>query len=139
MFIFNQSTTLSLTLFITALANIKVRKMSDKFFFKGRQDARASHIKYGYKAKDEAKLGTKKRPLDLIVTTQARKQELLDVLESAQIVGTVTLDTSEGAIESTAALTALLNKQQTVTVQKVPNRNEPCICGSGKKYKKCCG
>ncbi|HGF7375899.1 TPA: SEC-C metal-binding domain-containing protein, partial [Vibrio cholerae] len=19
-----------------------------------------------------------------------------------------------------------------------PNRNDPCICGSGKKYKKCC-
>ena len=22
---------------------------------------------------------------------------------------------------------------------KVPGRNDPCICGSGKKYKKCCG
>jgi hypothetical protein len=22
--------------------------------------------------------------------------------------------------------------------QKPPGRNEPCICGSGKKYKKCC-
>jgi uncharacterized protein YchJ len=22
---------------------------------------------------------------------------------------------------------------------KTPGRNEPCICGSGKKYKKCCG
>lgn len=21
---------------------------------------------------------------------------------------------------------------------KVPGRNEPCVCGSGKKYKKCC-
>jgi preprotein translocase subunit SecA len=29
-------------------------------------------------------------------------------------------------------------KQEPVTVDKV-GRNEPCPCGSGKKYKKCCG
>jgi len=23
--------------------------------------------------------------------------------------------------------------------EKKPNRNDPCPCGSGKKYKKCCG
>jgi uncharacterized protein YecA (UPF0149 family) len=29
----------------------------------------------------------------------------------------------------------------TVKIKKValPGRNEPCSCGSGKKYKKCCG
>ncbi|NLK35582.1 MAG: SEC-C domain-containing protein [Gracilibacteraceae bacterium] len=27
----------------------------------------------------------------------------------------------------------------TVIKQKEPGRNEPCPCGSGKKYKKCCG
>ncbi len=26
-----------------------------------------------------------------------------------------------------------------VHVDKVPGRNDPCPCGSGKKYKKCCG
>jgi len=26
----------------------------------------------------------------------------------------------------------------TVHVEKKPGRNEPCLCGSGKKYKKCC-
>ncbi|MEP2602558.1 MAG: SEC-C metal-binding domain-containing protein, partial [Paraglaciecola sp.] len=31
------------------------------------------------------------------------------------------------------------NKKGTVTVEKAPARNDPCICGSGKKYKKCCG
>lgn len=24
-------------------------------------------------------------------------------------------------------------------VEKTPNRNDPCPCGSGKKYKRCCG
>ena len=29
--------------------------------------------------------------------------------------------------------------QRSVRVAKEPGRNEPCPCGSGKKYKKCCG
>lgn len=28
---------------------------------------------------------------------------------------------------------------QTAVADKKPGRNEPCLCGSGKKYKKCCG
>ena len=30
-------------------------------------------------------------------------------------------------------------KQQPITVEKKVGRNEPCPCGSGKKYKQCCG
>ncbi|NLV51002.1 MAG: hypothetical protein GXY20_09970 [Clostridiales bacterium] len=30
-------------------------------------------------------------------------------------------------------------KKQPVKVGKKPGRNEPCPCGSGKKYKYCCG
>jgi preprotein translocase subunit SecA len=30
-------------------------------------------------------------------------------------------------------------KQTPVTVDQEPGRNDPCPCGSGKKYKKCCG
>lgn len=41
------------------------------------------------------------------------------------------------------ALTKLLKKLNppTVPVRKGPKigRNEPCPCGSGKKYKRCCG
>jgi preprotein translocase subunit SecA len=29
--------------------------------------------------------------------------------------------------------------QQPVKVEKTPGRNDPCWCGSGKKYKKCHG
>ncbi|KPL15627.1 MAG: hypothetical protein AMS26_07025 [Bacteroides sp. SM23_62] len=28
---------------------------------------------------------------------------------------------------------------QTVIAEKKPGRNDPCLCGSGKKFKKCCG
>ncbi|MBL4765627.1 MAG: SEC-C domain-containing protein [Colwellia sp.] len=34
-------------------------------------------------------------------------------------------------------LTVLLNKQDTVKLDKLPRRNDPC--GSGNKYKQCCG
>lgn len=30
-------------------------------------------------------------------------------------------------------------KQKPVVKEKLPGRNDPCPCGSGKKYKKCCG
>lgn len=30
-------------------------------------------------------------------------------------------------------------KSKTIRVEKKPGRNDPCPCGSGKKYKKCCG
>ena len=30
-------------------------------------------------------------------------------------------------------------RSRTVVKEKTPGRNDPCSCGSGKKYKKCCG
>ena len=30
-------------------------------------------------------------------------------------------------------------RSKTVIKEKLPGRNDPCPCGSGKKYKKCCG
>jgi SWIM/SEC-C metal-binding protein len=36
-------------------------------------------------------------------------------------------------------LTRLLNPPKPMTAAKKVGRNEPCSCGSGKKYKTCCG
>lgn len=113
--------------------------MSDKLFFKGRQDARQNHIKYGYKTNTNNKPGSKKYPLELVVTTEERKQEVEILVADAELFADITVDSTEGAVESIAELTILLNKQDTVQIEKVPGRNDPCICGSGKKYKKCCG
>ena len=49
----------------------------------------------------------------------------------------------EGLAESGSALQgdqqrSPLARQKPVTVEKI-GRNDPCPCGSGKKYKKCCG
>ncbi|CAM3734039.1 PBPRA1643 family SWIM/SEC-C metal-binding motif protein [Parendozoicomonas haliclonae] len=114
--------------------------MSDKFFFKGRQDARVNHVKCGYKEKGAQKVGTKKFPLSLVVTSEERKEEVAALVAGANLYADIRIDENEGAVESIDALTVLLNKTVTSVKQEaVPSRNDPCSCGSGKKYKKCCG
>lgn len=114
--------------------------MSDKFFYKGRQDARQHHTAYGgYQTKASQKSGSKKFPLTLVVTSEARRQEVETQVTEANLHANITLDTREGAVESIAELTVILNKAATVRQEKTPSRNDPCPCGSGVKFKKCCG
>ena len=111
--------------------------MSDKFFFKGRQDARQSHIN-NFQPKVVKKAGSKKFPINLVVKSDERKNEIQQLLNEANLHGNIKVDVSDDAIESIDELTILLNKTQTVKVEQKPSRNAPCVCGSGKKYKKCC-
>jgi len=111
-----------------------------KFFFKGRQDARQHHTAYGgFETNASQKPGSKKYPLTLVVTSEERRQEVADQVAAAKLHADITLDTSEGAVESITELTVLLGKGETVTKVKPPARNDPCSCGSGIKFKKCCG
>ncbi|MGI6734369.1 MAG: SEC-C metal-binding domain-containing protein [Anaerovoracaceae bacterium] len=41
--------------------------------------------------------------------------------------------------EKRQEITKAYKKSKTVVKEKQPGRNDPCPCGSGKKYKKCCG
>jgi SWIM/SEC-C metal-binding protein len=41
--------------------------------------------------------------------------------------------------EDITDLEILLNWPKPIETQNKVGRNEPCPCGSGKKYKKCCG
>lgn len=113
--------------------------MSDKFFFKGRQDARQNHVKCGFETKAAAKMGSKKHPLNLVVTNEARRQEIEKIVAEEGLFATITLDESENAVEAIEPLNILLQKVTSVKTESKPARNEPCSCGSGKKYKKCCG
>tara|TARA_R110001592_G_scaffold363396_3_gene687813 strand:- start:24123 stop:24464 length:342 start_codon:yes stop_codon:yes gene_type:complete len=113
--------------------------MSDKFFFNGRQDARQDHSGGAYQTNAGSNGGSEKYPLALVVTSEARLQEVQALVDEAQLYAEISIDSSEGAEESIAELTALLNKSATIKVDKTPARNDPCFCGSGKKYKKCCG
>jgi SWIM/SEC-C metal-binding protein len=114
--------------------------MSDKFFFKGRQDARQHHTAHGgFQTRASQKSGTKKYPLALVVTSETRKQEIEAEVSEANLHADITVDTAEGAVESITGLTVLQNKGTTVTRVKPPSRNDSCSCGSGVKFKKCCG
>lgn len=110
-----------------------------KFFFKGRTDPRQSHINHGYQTKAMTKAGSKKYPLSLLVTSEDRKQEVEAMLAEANLYGEISVDHNDAAVEDIGALTVLLSKGCTQVVEKIPARNDPCQCGSGKKYKKCCG
>ena len=46
----------------------------------------------------------------------------------------VAKETSESGASSAGG-----GQRQPVRKEKKPGRNDPCPCGSGKKYKKCCG
>ncbi|MGL0979571.1 PBPRA1643 family SWIM/SEC-C metal-binding motif protein, partial [Vibrio vulnificus] len=62
--------------------------------------------------------------------------EIETLLSEHSIVAQIVIDSKQP--ENTVELDTLLNKPKTITYAKTPERNEPCICGSGKKYKKCC-
>lgn len=68
--------------------------MSDKFFFKGRQDARQHHTAYGgFQTNASQKSGTRKFPLKLVVTSEARKQEVEAQVAKARLHADITVDT----------------------------------------------
>jgi len=67
---------------------------------------------------------------------QRQTSKLSYVHEQASIPDGV--DTSEAA-ESGTTGSGRQTKKQPIRVEKTPGRNDPCPCGSGKKYKKCCG
>ena len=45
----------------------------------------------------------------------------------------------DGFTKTAQLLRAVLDKPQSTTLSGAPSRNAPCPCGSGRKYKNCCG
>lgn len=106
-------------------------------YYKGRIHTRVNHIKTGYNTKRVVKLGSEKNPLTLVVASEERKLEVEALVAEHELFADITIDSSVD--ENINELNAWLNKPTTTTFEKTPNRNDPCVCGSGKKYKKCCG
>ncbi|MCZ4293915.1 PBPRA1643 family SWIM/SEC-C metal-binding motif protein [Vibrio sinaloensis] len=107
-----------------------------KLFFKGRIETRQNHVLSGYNVNRAIKAGTEEAPINIVVPTELRKQEIEAITLEHSIVANITVDESQE--ENTIELDTLLNKAKTTVFEKKPNRNDPCSCGSGKKYKKCC-
>ena len=106
-------------------------------YYKGRIHTRKNHITTGYNTKRAIKLGTEKHPLTLVVTSEERKLEVAKLVADNELFADITLDSNLD--ENINELNTILNKVSTTRFDKTPNRNDPCSCDSGKKYKKCCG
>jgi len=106
-------------------------------YYKGRIHTRENHIKTGYNTKRVVKLGTEKHPLTLVVSSEERKLAVETLVSDNGLFANITVDSSLD--ENINELNTVLNKPTTTRFDKTPNRNDPCSCGSGKKYKKCCG
>ena len=90
-----------------------------------------------FDGKKTAKLGTEKNPALVHVQTKGRVKELESVFNENGWKHTIELEPDKP--EDITDLETLLNPQKTKIAEEKVGRNEPCPCGSGKKYKKCCG
>ena len=90
-----------------------------------------------YDGKKTAKLGTEKNPAVVHVKTKKRMKEVTSIFEKNGWKYTISLDKKKP--ENIDDLEILLNWLKPQEAEKKVGRNEPCPCGSGKKYKKCCG
>jgi SWIM/SEC-C metal-binding protein len=83
-----------------------------------------------------AKLGTEKQPIIVRVQTEERGRYVAEqcALHGWRYIIGLEADKPEDISDLQKALNPPLPAQ----VEKV-DRNDPCPCGSGKKYKKCCG
>lgn len=106
-------------------------------YYKGRIHTRVNHVKTGYNTKRAVKIGTEKNPLTLVVKSEEKKIAVAEIVKENELFAEITVDST--ADENIQELTTILNKPTTTRFEKTPNRNDPCVCGSGKKYKKCCG
>ena len=84
-----------------------------------------------------ARLGSKRAPLKLFVVSEEKRAEVAEICAERRWV--CDIDVSTDNEEDLSQLTFLLDKQVVAaTTTRVTGRNEPCPCGSGKKYKQCC-
>lgn len=90
-----------------------------------------------FNGKKEMRLGSKKNPAVVHVKTKKRMKEVADIFKEHGWEHTIELDKSKP--EDITDLEILLNTPEPVSVDKKIGRNDPCPCGSGMKYKKCCG
>ena len=90
-----------------------------------------------FDGKKNAKLGTEKNPAVVSVQTKERAKELETVFKDNGWTFRIELEPDNP--EDINDLDILLHPQKTRIAEKQVGRNEPCQCGSGKKYKRCCG
>ena len=71
-----------------------------------------------------------KDPISDRFSQRQKKRKLSDLAAKAR--GKDDIEAEEELLENT-------EKVEPIQADQTPSRNAPCPCGSGKKYKKCCG
>ena len=84
-----------------------------------------------------ARLGSEKRPVRVRVQTLERASEIAAICDERGWYYVAGIESDKE--EDISDVEKLLNPPVRTKAEKQPGRNEPCPCGSGKKYKKCCG
>ena len=83
-----------------------------------------------------AKLGTEKKPAIVRVQNENRAQEIGSIFDKNGWKFILGIEPDKP--EDISDLEKLLNPPKPAQSAKI-GRNDPCPCGSRKKYKKCCG
>jgi SWIM/SEC-C metal-binding protein len=84
-----------------------------------------------------ASLGSKARPAVVKVQTEERAQEILALCDENDWQVIVGMEPDEP--EDITDVLKLQNPELFIARRpELPGRNDPCTCGSGVKFKKCC-
>ena len=94
------------------------------------------HDKKVFGTKKPARMGSKRAPLKLLVNSEEKQAEVEALC--AEHGWVCNIDLSPDNEEDISELTFLLDKKVVATTSRLAGRNDPCPCGSGKKYKQCC-
>lgn len=83
-----------------------------------------------------AKLGSEKRPVILRVADEDRAREIAEICSENGWHFIIGFEPDQP--EDISDLDKLLNPPVPISNHIKFGRNDPCFCGSGKKFKKCC-
>ncbi len=115
---------------------IRMEEMHDPEYNRKPQCRRGTRMKI-YDGKKHARLGTKRNPALVTVQTEERRKEVAAIFEEKGWEHET--EVAPDKPEDVTALEILQNWPKTRVVENKAGRNDPCPCGSGQKFKKCCG
>lgn len=107
----------------------KASKTKGKSFDIGRKTTDFSGFKRG-------RLGTTKNPATVVVQTWEKRDELKKIFDENG--WSCRIKVKPEMEEDIRELESLQKVGKTQVSEENTGRNDPCACGSGKKYKKCC-
>ena len=117
--------------------NLHIRgALMSQFPFNAKRPSSITPVQAYNEKKRVIRPGSIKNPVAITVQTQERYNTLTELCEKNQWVCNISID--EDKPEDISQLDILRNKPASVTAKQKIGRNNICICGSGKKYKKCC-